>query len=114
MAGFRRPSPGGSSTPRVPDFPGDSGQVRYAESILIGYRWYDTRRLPVLFPFGHGLSYTSFKVGSPVLASASVPVGTLVTVALPVTNTGDRRGQPPSCSATSDRTRRDWSAPTRS
>lgn len=79
-------------TPSYGNFPGDNGQVPYAESILIGYRWYDTRHLPVLFPFGHGLSYTSFDVGEPTPASASVPVGTPLTVEVPVTNTGDRRG----------------------
>jgi beta-glucosidase len=79
-------------SPSYGNFPGDNGQVPYAESILMGYRWYDSRHLPVLFPFGHGLSYTSFEVGSPALASASVPVGAPVTVEVPVTNTGDRRG----------------------
>lgn len=79
-------------TPSYGTFPGDNGQVPYAESILMGYRWYDSRHLPVLFPFGHGQSYTSFDVDSPVPVSASVTVGTPVTVDVPVTNTGDHRG----------------------
>ncbi len=77
-------------TPSFGNFPGDNGQVVYAEGIFVGYRWYDSRTLPVLFPFGHGLSYTAFEVGRPV--AASVVAGETVTVEVPVTNIGDRRG----------------------
>ena len=52
-------------TPAFGNFPGEDGEVRYGEGLLVGYRWYDTRRLPTLFPFGHGLSYSSFEIGAP-------------------------------------------------
>ena len=58
----------------------------------MGYRWYDTRQVPVLFPFGHGPSSTSFDIGQPVLGATSQAVGETVTISVPVTNTGSRRG----------------------
>jgi beta-glucosidase len=81
-------------TPAFGNFPGSDGEVRYGEGLLVGYRWYDTRGLPVLFPFGHGLSYTSFEVSSPeVVAVPTVfEPGEKVTLRLVVTNTGSRTG----------------------
>lgn len=79
-------------TPSHGNFPGDNGQVVYAESIFIGYRWYDSRRLPVLFPFGHGGSYTTFEVGAPEVSSLTPSVGDTITVGVPITNTGGRPG----------------------
>ena len=51
--------------PSYGNFPGENGEVRYGEGVLMGYRWYDARRLPTRFPFGHGLSYTTFELGAP-------------------------------------------------
>jgi beta-glucosidase len=79
-------------TPSYGNFPGDNGQVPYAESIFVGYRWYDSRHLPVLFPFGHGMSYTTFEIGQPALSASSIAVGEPLEVQVTVTNTGDRRG----------------------
>ena len=81
-------------TPSYGNFPGDNGQVPYGESIFVGYRWYDSRRLPTLFPFGHGLSYTAFEVGEPavVVDSASASGEVDITIEVPISNTGDRRG----------------------
>lgn len=77
-------------TPAFLNFPGEEGHVRYGEGIFVGYRWYDARRLEVAYPFGHGLSYTTFAYGD---ASASVtPEGDL-RVSLTVTNTGGRAGR---------------------
>jgi beta-glucosidase len=73
--------------PSYGNFPGENGEVRYGEGVLIGYRSYEARELPVRFPFGHGLSYTTFAIGAPEI-SGRAPV----TVRVPVTNTGDRPG----------------------
>lgn len=78
--------------PTYGSFPGDNGQVPYTESLFVGYRWYDSRHLPVLFPFGHGLSYTTFDISPPTLSSTSVAIGETVSVEVTVTNSGDRTG----------------------
>ena len=51
-------------TPAWGNFPGEHGQVRYGEGVLIGHRWYESRHLPVRFPFGHGLSYSTFDIAA--------------------------------------------------
>ena len=77
-------------TPAFGSYPGSLGHVRYGEGIFVGYRWYDQRRMNVAFPFGHGLSYTSFSYGPPTV---SVAEGGDLVVRLTVTNTGDREGR---------------------
>ena len=79
-------------TPAYGNFPGEDSQVRYGEGLLVGYRWYDSRRLPVAFPFGHGLSYASFTLGTPTLSSGTWRAGETLTVTVRVTNTSARRG----------------------
>jgi beta-glucosidase len=79
-------------TPAFGNFPGEDSQVRYGEGLLVGYRWYDTRLIPVLFPFGHGLSYTTFELGTPQLPRTEWQPGHPLTVTVPVRNTGTRRG----------------------
>jgi beta-glucosidase len=80
-------------TPSFGNFPGEHGQVRYGEGVLMGYRWYEARKLGVPFAFGHGLSYTTFEIGAPqVPATFSASDGDAVSVVVPVTNTGARRG----------------------
>jgi beta-glucosidase len=79
-------------TPAYGTFPGENDVVRYDEGLLVGYRWYDTRQLPVQFPFGHGGSYTTFRWGSARLSSARFAPGDEITVTVPVTNTGSRSG----------------------
>ncbi|HXH56522.1 beta-glucosidase [Iamia sp.] len=78
--------------PSYGNFPGDHDRIRYGEGVLVGHRWYDTRHLPVRFPFGHGLSYTSFSLGEPTLSASSFTAGSMLTVQVPVTNTGGRTG----------------------
>jgi beta-glucosidase len=82
--------------PSYGNFPGENGHVRYGEGVLIGYRWYEARRLPVRFPFGHGGSYTTFTLGTPELSAPTFSPGRdggdRLTVRVPVTNTGGRRG----------------------
>ncbi len=66
--------------------------IDYTEGLLVGYRWYDTRKIRPLFPFGHGLSYTTFAYG-PLKASAKeMSADGTITLTLPVTNTGSRPG----------------------
>jgi beta-glucosidase len=79
-------------SPAYGNFPGESSEVRYGEGLLIGYRWYEARRLPVRFPFGHGLSYTTFDIGKPSVSSSRLAPGERLRVEVPVTNTGTRRG----------------------
>ena len=79
--------------PSFGSFPGENGVLRYGEGVFVGYRWYDARHLPVRFPFGHGLSYSTWSIGAPVLSAGEVVDGEelSVTVTVPVTNTGSRR-----------------------
>ncbi|MFF4771641.1 glycoside hydrolase family 3 C-terminal domain-containing protein [Microtetraspora fusca] len=79
-----------ADTPSYGNFPGESGHVRYGEGLLVGYRWYDARSIEVAYPFGHGLSYTTFRYGD---ASVSVRAGGDVAVTVPVTNTGQVTGR---------------------
>lgn len=78
-----------ADTPGYDTFPGADGKVHYSEGPFIGYRWYDAQRLAVRYPFGHGLSYTSFTYADARVVSADA---TSVQVAVAVTNTGRRRG----------------------
>ena len=85
-------------TPSFGNFPGEHGQIRYGEGVLMGYRWYEARHLPVSFAFGHGLSYSSFEMSAPRLSADAIGIATLadgavtMSVTVTVTNTGDRRG----------------------
>lgn len=81
-------------TPSYLNFPGELGTVRYGEGVFIGYRGYDQMDRPVSYPFGHGLSYTSFEIGDLEIAvNGSVTSGDLgVAASTTVTNTGDRAG----------------------
>jgi beta-glucosidase len=69
---------------------GQNGTVQYSEGIDVGYRWYDTKGLTPLFPFGYGLSYTSFSFSN--LKVGTLPAGGAATVTATVTNTGSRAG----------------------
>lgn len=71
------------------NFPGESGHVRYGEGIFVGHRWYDARDLDVTFPFGHGLSYTTFAY-SDLQVSAD---GDGISATVCITNTGSRAGR---------------------
>lgn len=72
----------------------DTVDIRYNEGIFVGYRWTDRQKdVKPLFPFGHGLSYTTFEYGTPVAGSGSMSVDGSLTVSVTVRNTGTREGQ---------------------
>ncbi len=93
--------------PSYLNFPGKEKHVNYAEGIFVGYRYYDTKKMDVLFPFGYGLSYTEFqysglniqwddkeckKINSQYLKNHSAGKGKII-VTLKVTNIGKRAGR---------------------
>ena len=80
-------------TPAYLNFPGDQTTVRYGEGIFNGYRYYDAKALPVLFPFGHGLSYTTFAYDNLWLSATTCQDIDGVTVSVDVTNTGSVAGK---------------------
>lgn len=82
-----------ADTPAYLNYPGEGGKVRYGEGVFIGYRGYDAREQPVLFPFGHGLSYTTFQYSAPRVSSQTFRDVDGLVVAFEVTNTGAVAGQ---------------------
>ena len=73
--------------------PGDQyWQTHYDEGVYVGYRWYDTREIPVQFPFGHGLSYTTFEYSNAKAAKPSMTASGTLKVSVDVENTGDYDG----------------------
>ncbi|GLW27315.1 glycoside hydrolase family 3 C-terminal domain-containing protein [Actinoplanes regularis] len=92
---FGRVNPSGRLAETIPvrladhpsylDFPGEHGHVRYGEGLHVGYRGFDAREQAVSYPFGFGLSYTTFTYGEAVADGLEIRV--------PVTNTGDRDGR---------------------
>jgi len=79
--------------PAYTNYPGEHGKVRYGEGIFVGYRYYDKKELAPLFPFGHGLSYTTFKYSNLRLSATSIPPNELLKVRVDVTNTGKVAGK---------------------
>ncbi len=69
-----------------------SKQAKYVESIFVGYRYYDKKEDQVLFPFGHGLSYTTFEYSNLVIGSEEFD-GESLTVSFDIENTGSRQGR---------------------
>jgi len=97
---FGRANPSGHLAESIPlrlqdhpswmNFPGEHGHVRYGEGILVGYRYFATAEAPVRYPFGHGLSYTTFATGT---VDVQLTGPDTATVRVDVTNTGDRAGK---------------------
>ena len=79
--------------PSYLNFPGRGKQVNYAEGVFVGYRYYDAKEMDVLFPFGHGLSYTTFAYSNLKVDKEKFAPGETVTVSLDVTNTGSMAGR---------------------
>lgn len=74
-------------------FPGEGDQVEYREGIFVGYRYYDTKGVQPLFPFGHGLSYTTFEYSELTVDRTGILDHEKLTASVRVTNTGDRAGK---------------------
>lgn len=74
-------------------YPGDSIKQVYKEDVLVGYRWHDTKNIPALFSFGHGLSYTTFAYGKPVASAKTMTTDETLTVTIPVKNAGSVAGK---------------------
>ncbi|MEW2521621.1 glycoside hydrolase family 3 C-terminal domain-containing protein [Actinacidiphila alni] len=73
-------------------WPGTNGKVQYSEGLDVGYRWYDDKGVAPLFPFGYGLSYTSFSFGPLHVSSPTLTSLGKVKATVDVTNTGRRIG----------------------
>jgi beta-glucosidase len=96
---FGRVNPSGRLAETIPlriqdhpsylDFPGENGHVRYGEGLFIGYRGFDARDQAVAYPFGFGLSYTTFDYGQATATATDHGIE----VRVPVTNTGERDGR---------------------
>lgn len=82
-----------ADTPAHLNWPGETGQVRYGEGLFIGYRYYDAKQMPVLFPFGYGLSYTTFAYSNPKVSAQTFKDVDGLTVTVDVTNTGRLAGK---------------------
>jgi beta-glucosidase len=80
-------------TPTYLDFPGENGKVFYEEGLFVGYRYYEKKKVAPLFPFGFGLSYTTFDYGPLQLSSREVSPDDTLQVSVEVTNTGQRPGK---------------------
>ena len=74
------------------NFPGRDLKVNYEEDILVGYRWFDTKGLPVVYPFGYGLSYTTFDYSNQNTDKETYDQADTIQATFTLTNTGDREG----------------------
>ena len=81
-----------ADTPAIENFPGKQLTVEYRESIFVGYRYYDKMQKDVLFPFGYGLSYTSFSYDKLKLSKKKIKDTDTLTVSFKVKNTGEVAG----------------------
>ena len=82
-----------ADNPSYLNFPGEAGVAEYHEGIYVGYRYYDKKEMEVLFPFGHGLSYTTFAYSDLKISAEKITDQEKLTVSVTVTNTGDRAGK---------------------
>jgi beta-glucosidase len=79
--------------PAFINYPGENGQVLYGEGLFVGYRYYDKKDVEPQFPFGYGLSYTTFDYRNLSLSAAELGPGETLTVRVDVQNTGKHPGQ---------------------
>ena len=74
-------------------YPGDGIKQEYKEDILVGYRWYDTKKIATQFAFGHGLSYTTFEYGKAVASAKKMTLDGQLELTVSVKNVGDVAGK---------------------
>lgn len=79
--------------PSYLNFPGDGKKVHYAEDTYVGYRYYDSKEIPVRWAFGHGMSYTTFTYSNLKLSSETMDDASTLTINVDVTNAGFRAGK---------------------
>ncbi len=79
-------------TPAYFNYPGENGQVRYGEGLFIGYRYYEAKGIDVLFPFGYGLSYTTFTYSNLQVSAKTFKDTDGLSLSVEVTNSGDVPG----------------------
>ena len=80
-------------TPCYLNYGGERDRVSYSEGVFVGYRYYESKEMPVLFPFGYGLSYTTFTYSNLTVEKGSIRESEQVKVTVDVTNTGDCAGK---------------------
>ena len=79
--------------PAYINYPGENGQVHYGEGIFVGYRYYEKKLIEPLFPFGFGLSYTTFSYDKLSLSAREIKPDESLSASIEITNTGQRAGQ---------------------
>jgi beta-glucosidase len=99
---FGRVNPAGRLTQTYPkrlednptyiNYPGENGKVYYGEGLFVGYRYYDKKQIEPLFPFGYGLSYTTFQYSNLTIGAQYFDSADHIPVSVDVTNTGSRAG----------------------
>jgi len=82
-----------SDNPSYLFYGGEKDKTDYREGIFVGYRYYDRKEMNVLYPFGHGLSYTTFEYSDLELSRSEITDQETVTARVTVTNTGSRSGK---------------------
>jgi beta-glucosidase len=79
--------------PAYLNYPGENGNVHYGEGLFVGYRYYEKKQIAPLFPFGSGLSYTTFQYQDLRLSASEIGPDETLRVSIDVTNTGERAGK---------------------
>ncbi len=82
-----------SDNPSYLNFPGENDKVEYKEGIFVGYRYYDKKDMEVLYPFGYGLSYTTFEYSGLKADTSEITDTETIRVSVTVKNTGNRAGK---------------------
>ncbi len=82
-----------ADNPAYINYPGENGRVHYGEGLFVGYRYYEKKQISPLFPFGFGLSYTTFSYSELRLSASAIGPDETLQVSVDVTNTGQRAGK---------------------